>query len=268
MLLIDTVERFLRAIQYDEINHIKGTEAARDVLPEDADRIKEILSSTPVRTWFYAPRSRVLYSEGGGEKAESGRPMASVFGQKFIAQMQDGRVQDLDGIALYWICEAHPHKDAYDACVDLAGQLLSSSKEALPIPELRPKKEPRPGGDMLTMVTDVAKTIEAQLQYTNVYCVVDSIDTYQDRARESSTSDLLQYLGHLAARARAPDWANHNFKLMWTCAGCAPARDTWKDHCEALELIPKRIPKVGDWHLPFWILPKHGVLEYIHPRPA
>ena len=199
---------------------------------------------------FWSTGSRILYLEGGGETIANGKSIASVLGQHWTAYLQDGGDKDLaGGLVLNWFCECHAAKDAYDMTLDLIGQLIRSSKASLPIPDCIPHKEGRK--NIKDTVDELTKLRFAQLQHTNVYCIIDSINTYQDRERGTNTSRLLEGLRGLVSRT-TPDNAKHHFKLMVTSPSYCWRRFMSPGRSERLELPKCRSTSQGSTKAKTW----------------
>ena len=199
--LTSRVAWILHQIEYDPVPPVDNLKQAIGKWPDFEERKQEkaarMLRSIQKSGWLSGSQSQMLIINGQEANHESYSTVSVLSGM--LAQ---GLKLSKAGVVLHYFCGSNLHGDTASLTASLLGQLLTlRTGVKLPLSKLVGRTD-TDFENCHTLVPLFKQCLQAQLQETSVFVIMDSVSTYEDRRRVRDLRHLFGELASLAAKCQ------------------------------------------------------------------
>lgn len=210
----------------------------------DSKTTECIIKSDKFRSWLTSPKSSTLFVNGNLESLDGEESSLSFLCAKMLYNLQIAR----SVISLYYFCARHVNVDldkranARGMMNSLVGQLLSQEKYQFDLSFLdvnvgmidRLRKE------KLDTLCHVFSLLVSQLPpHTTLFCVIDSVYTYEDKTRRQDLFEAIAQLVKLVRKSLRKSSRKATVKLLVTSP-------EWTQYVESYSVDDKDVLLVED----------------------
>ena len=199
----------LYLLKYDPSLILDDLHDTMDVGPvslDDAkDRMAYLMQSETVARWMGGPLPSTLIINGQ-DAVPSPSPATSLFSAMLLRALDRSQHSPV----ISWFCDQRVHGSVAQMLLSLIGQIVYRFSDDVDPPAISQAGHLNNVGDLTHFLL---LCLEAQLERSAVYCIIDAIATYEDRRR---SKDLCYAIRKLAGLTRASGGrrTRYPFKLL------------------------------------------------------
>lgn len=193
-----------------------------------------ILKSPEIGRWITDPQSSTLVINAQGEETNPGESTISFFSSMLIYALEDSA----PGVVLHWFCNLRIRDTIAVMISNLLGQLLETAVQHADLDDFQFPPESL-NYSYSSLKRHLCHFLRLQLRRTPVYCIIDSVDEYEDHRRVRNLLDLWTTLNDIG---QADDPNQFPFKLLAISPNRSVHVGTGQDHAGAETLwVPPQI---------------------------
>lgn len=202
--------------------------------PAQQSRAMFILKSPEIGRWIADQQSSTLVINAQGEEISPGESTISFFSTMLIYALEDSA----PGVVLHWFCNLRIRDTIAVMVSNLLGQLLETAVQHADLDDFQ-----FPPGSLVCSYSNLkgllCHFLRVQLRRTPVYCIIDSVDEYEDHRR---VRDLLDLWAALNDIGQDDDPNQYPLKLLAISPNRSVHIGTVQDHAAAEALwVPPEI---------------------------